>query len=184
MISYYFCLMIEGSGSVSLTNGSGSGWPKNINPPDPDPQHCLAVLRIRDVYPGSWFLPIPEPGSRIPVPKTATKERRKKISSHIFFCSHKFYKIVNYFIIELMKKQNFGLVFKEFLPKYLSLTLKNMGLGSEIRNPEKNLFYVLLTYIIYVMQSRRFSQCPAFLSRKAKQRDKKYIVKSPERYKM
>ncbi len=28
--SYYFCLTIEGSGSVSLTNGSGSGRPKNI----------------------------------------------------------------------------------------------------------------------------------------------------------
>jgi len=30
--SYYFCLMIEGtvSGTVSLTNGSGSGSPKNI----------------------------------------------------------------------------------------------------------------------------------------------------------
>jgi hypothetical protein len=24
-----------------------------------------SVLRIRDVYPGSWFLPIPDPGSRI-----------------------------------------------------------------------------------------------------------------------
>ncbi len=28
--SYYFCLMIEGSGSVSLTNGTGTGRPKNI----------------------------------------------------------------------------------------------------------------------------------------------------------
>ncbi len=30
--SYYFCLMIEGSGSVSMTNGSGfgSGRPKKI----------------------------------------------------------------------------------------------------------------------------------------------------------
>jgi hypothetical protein len=32
---------------------------------------------------------------------------------------------------------------------------------------------------IYVMQSRRFSQSPAFLSRTAKERDKKCIVKSP-----
>jgi hypothetical protein len=30
MFFYYFCLMIEGSGSISLTNGSGSGRPKNI----------------------------------------------------------------------------------------------------------------------------------------------------------
>jgi hypothetical protein len=28
--SYYFCLMIEGSGSVYLTNGSRSGRPKNL----------------------------------------------------------------------------------------------------------------------------------------------------------
>jgi hypothetical protein len=38
-------------------------------------------------------------------------------------------------------------------------------------------FYVLLPHIIYVMQSRRFLQYPAFLSRTAKERDKKYIVK-------
>ncbi len=36
--SYYFCLMIEGSGSVPLTNGSGSRRPKTHT--DPDPQHC------------------------------------------------------------------------------------------------------------------------------------------------
>jgi hypothetical protein len=29
-LSYYFCLIIEGSGSGSLTNGSGSGRPKAI----------------------------------------------------------------------------------------------------------------------------------------------------------
>jgi hypothetical protein len=38
------------------------------------------VLRIQDVYPGSRILIflIPEPGSRIPDPKTATKERGEK----------------------------------------------------------------------------------------------------------
>ncbi len=40
-------------------------------------------------------------------------------------------------------------------------------------------FYVLLPYIIYVMQSGHFSQCPTFLSQTAKERDKKYSVKSP-----
>ncbi len=45
-------------------------------------------------------------------------------------------------------------------------------------NKSINIFYVLLPYIIYVMQSRHFSQCPSFLSRTAKERDKKYIVKS------
>jgi hypothetical protein len=41
--SYYFCLLMEGSGSISLTNGSGFGSarPKNIwiSCSDPDPQH-------------------------------------------------------------------------------------------------------------------------------------------------
>ena len=32
-------------------------------------------------------------------------------------------------------------------------------------------FYVLLPYISYVMEAGRFSQCPAFLSRTAKERD-------------
>jgi len=54
----------------------------------------------------------------------------------------------------------------------------------EKNTAEKKLsFYVLLPYIIYVMQSRRFSQCPALFSRTAKERDKKYSVKSPQRYK-
>ncbi len=43
--------------------------------------------------------------------------------------------------------------------------------------------YVLLPYITYVMESGRFSQYPAILSRTAKERDKKYSVKSPQRYK-
>ncbi len=68
-----------------------------------------AVLRIRDVYPGSripnpgsW---IPEPGSRIPDPKTAIKERVKKISCHTFFCNHIFHKFENYFIFDMVKKK-------------------------------------------------------------------------------
>ena len=36
-------------------------------------QCCGSGMFIPD--PGSWFLPIPDPGSRIPNPKTATKER-------------------------------------------------------------------------------------------------------------
>jgi hypothetical protein len=38
----------------------------------------MAVWRIRDVYPGSWILIFTHPGSRIPDPKTATKERGEK----------------------------------------------------------------------------------------------------------
>ncbi len=64
------------------------------------------MWRIRDVYPGSWFLPIPDPGSRIPDTKTATIERgEKKIWCHTFLCSHKFHKIVHYFSFEVLKKK-------------------------------------------------------------------------------
>ena len=48
-----------------------------------------------------------------------------------------------------------------------------------LKQRDINSYYVLLPYIIYVMQSGRFSQCPAFLSQTAKERDKKYSVKSP-----
>ncbi len=58
--------------------------------------------------PGSWFLPIPDPGSRISDP--GSKNRNKiegwtKICCHTFFCSHKFHKIVNYFSFEMLKKK-------------------------------------------------------------------------------
>ncbi len=51
-----------------------------------------SVLRIRDVYPGSWFYPsqIPDLRSRIPDPKTAIKDRGEKKSLVIpFIWSHK-----------------------------------------------------------------------------------------------
>jgi hypothetical protein len=48
------------------------------------------VLRIRDVYPGSR---IPDLGSRIPDPKTATKERVKKIVIITFFLAMNFSKL-------------------------------------------------------------------------------------------
>jgi hypothetical protein len=40
--------------------------------------YILPVWRIRDVYPGSRILIFTHPGSRIPDPKTATKERGEK----------------------------------------------------------------------------------------------------------
>ena len=74
-------------------------------------RQLIPELRIRDLYPknpGSWFLAIPDPGS-----KTATKERgEKKISCHNFLCSHKFHIIANYYSFELLKKK-FGPIFKE-----------------------------------------------------------------------
>ncbi len=88
---------------------------------------------------------IPDPGSRIPDPKTATKERgEKKICCHTFFCSHKFHNIANYFIFLMLKKKIWQILkkLKNFLPKKLSQSSQKYGLGirdrgSEIRDPEK-----------------------------------------------
>jgi hypothetical protein len=71
-----------------------------------------SVLRIRDVYPGSRILIFTHPGSRIPDPKAATKERGEKNCCHTFFCSHKFHKIENYLFLKCLSKK-FGPIFKE-----------------------------------------------------------------------
>jgi hypothetical protein len=63
------------------------------------------VWRIRDVYPGSRILIFTHPGSRIPDPKTVTKERGEKNLLSYFFCSHKFHKIEYYVIFEMLKKK-------------------------------------------------------------------------------
>ncbi len=62
-------------------------------------QCCGSGMFIPD--PGSWFLPIPDlgsripdPGSRISDPKTVQKRGvKKKLCCHSFFCSHKFHKM-------------------------------------------------------------------------------------------
>ncbi len=51
----------------------------------------IAVLRIRDVYPGSWFFSIP---SRIPDQKPQKRVAEKKFLT--FFCIQKFHKILIY----------------------------------------------------------------------------------------
>ena len=62
---------------------------------------CLSRIPDPDFYPSR----IPGPGSRIPDPKPATKERGEKKICHTFFCSHKFHKMWNYLIFELLKKK-------------------------------------------------------------------------------
>jgi hypothetical protein len=47
---------------------------------------CSAVLRIRDVYPGSLFLPIPDPGSK----NSNKREGEKKIVVMPFFVATNF----------------------------------------------------------------------------------------------
>ncbi len=101
-----------------------------------------AVLRIRDVYPGSRILIFTHPGSRIPDPKTATKERGEKKKFHTFLCDHKFHKNVNYFSFEVLKKKigsNFQRIKELFTQKFASKFSKIWvrDPGSEIRDPEK-----------------------------------------------
>jgi hypothetical protein len=55
---------------------------------------------------------------------------------HIFFCSHKFNKIVNYFIFEMVEKKNLGSFsknYRTFYSKICHQPLKNIDLGSGIR---------------------------------------------------
>ncbi len=63
--SYYLCLMIEGSGSVDLTNGSGSRRPKNIRSPNTDPNTCYTLhwLLLNSVADPWHFGVDPDPGS-------------------------------------------------------------------------------------------------------------------------
>ncbi len=92
-----------------------------------------AVLRIRD--PGSWFLLIPDPGSK----NSSKREGWKKIVVIPFFCSHKFHIIENNFFLNIEEK-NLGQFSKNYRTFYLKnwhQALKNMGLVSGIRDPEK-----------------------------------------------
>jgi hypothetical protein len=107
---------------------------KNVAiPPSVADPGCLSRIPDPDFYP-----------SRIPDPKTATKERGEKKIVVIPFCSHKFHKIKNYFIFEMLKEKiwaNFQIII-EFLHKKLSLSSKKYGFKnryprSRIRDPEK-----------------------------------------------
>ncbi len=74
------------------------------------------MLRIRDVYPGSWFLPIPDPGSK----NSNKREGWKKICFN-FLCSHKFLKIANY--AEMLQKKiwaNFQRIIELFTQKFVT----------------------------------------------------------------
>jgi hypothetical protein len=80
-----------------------------------DPE-CLSRIPDTDFYP-----------SRIPDPKTATKERgEKKFSCHPFFYSNNFNKVVNYFMFEMLKKK-FGPIFKELFNLLLKKTFTKLS---------------------------------------------------------
>ncbi len=72
-----------------------------------------AVLRIRYVYPGSWSSSIPDLGSRI------QQEQESGENSFLSYLSwsHKFHKIVKYFIFEKV-------------PKILSQSTNNLSISN------------------------------------------------------
>jgi hypothetical protein len=77
------------------------------------------------------FIPDPDLyASRIPDKKNSNKREGS------FFCCHKFHKIVNYFIFELLKNKVLANLFSKnyrtFYPKNCHQARKNMGLGSGI----------------------------------------------------
>jgi hypothetical protein len=98
-------------------SGSGSKWKAGYGSAS---EGKVAVLRIRDVYPGSRILifthpgsRIPDLGSRIPDPKTATKERGEKN----FFVKH-FFAATNFTKCKIIlflncSRKKFGPNFKE-----------------------------------------------------------------------
>ncbi len=68
---------------------------------------------------GSWFLPIPDPGSK----NSNKREGWKKIWCHTLLCSHKFHKIVHYFSFEVLKKKiwaNFQRIIELFAQKIVT----------------------------------------------------------------
>ncbi len=88
--------------------------------------------------PGSWFLPIPDPGSK----NSNKREGWKIFFCHTFLCSHKFHKIENYFSFEVLKKKiwtNFQRIIELFTQKIVTKPSKIWlwDTGSEIRDPEK-----------------------------------------------
>ncbi len=93
------------------------------------------MLRIRDVYPESRILIFTHPGSQIPDPKTATKERsEKRLVSYL----------LNYLSFEVLKRNiwaNFQRIIELFTQKIVTKLSKiwswQLGPGPEIWNPEK-----------------------------------------------
>jgi hypothetical protein len=93
---------------------------------------CLSRIQDPDFYPDS--------GSRIPDPKTVTKERGEKNLLTYFFCSHKFHKIDYHVILEMLKEKiwaDFQRIVEVFTQKIFNM-LSNIWArdpGSEIRDP-------------------------------------------------
>ncbi len=69
--------------------------------------------------PESWFLPIPDPGSK----NSNKREEWIEIFCHNFLCSHKFHKIEKYFSFEVLKQkiwENFQRIIELFTQKIVT----------------------------------------------------------------
>jgi hypothetical protein len=103
------------------------------------------VLRIREVYPGSRILIFTHPGSRIPDPKTATKETgENKLDVKPFYVATKFNKIVNYFSFEVLcaKEKNLGQFSKNYRTVYQKIVKKLFKIWSWDPGSGKNPFRI------------------------------------------
>ncbi len=97
-------------------------------------QCCGSGMFIPDTDPEFYPSRISDTGSK----NSNKREGWKKICCHTLLCSHKIHKIENYFSCEVPKKKilsNFQRIIELFTQKIVT-ALKNMGLGSEIRDPE------------------------------------------------
>jgi hypothetical protein len=93
--------------------------------------------------PGSWFLPIPDPGSRIPDPKTATKERGEEKFVVIAFYVAKNFTKLQITLVWSAEEKNLGQSSKNYRTFYPKIVTKLSKIwiwdpGSEIWDPEKN----------------------------------------------
>ena len=95
--------------------------------------------------PGSWFLPIPDLGSK----NSNKRQGWKKFCCQTIICSHKFHKTQYYFIFDMLKKKiwpYFPRIIEVFTQKIVTKPSKIWvwDLGSGIRDPGsgKNLFRV------------------------------------------
>ncbi len=99
---------------------------------------CRAVLRIRDVYPGSRILIFTHPGSRISDPGSKNSSKRegwKNFFVKPFFVATNF-ATLNIILFLICWRKKFGPIFQElfkFLPKKLSPSPQKYGFG--IRDP-------------------------------------------------
>jgi hypothetical protein len=109
---------------------------RNIKRVPHNPTSSRSVLRIP--FPDSYPSRIPDPGSK----NSNKREGWNKISCHAFFCSHKFHKIVNYFIFGMLKKKiwaNFQRMIELFNQKIVTKLSKIWvwDPGSGFRDPVK-----------------------------------------------